>query len=102
MKPTMMPQSRRGPEDMRVYVMPPEAASFLRASWTAILSLKTGRTRLFSFRRLEPNSEGMKRLTWALAAASTRGSCVAIATEARVETRASCPLRALVRESRES
>ena len=82
--------------------MPPEAASFLRASWTLTLSWKTGRPRLFSFSVLVPNSEGMKHLTSALAAASTRRSCVARAAAARVDTRASWPLRALVRDSRES
>ena len=82
--------------------MAPEAASFLRASWIATLSTKAGRRRLFSLSVFEPNSEGMKRLTWALAAALTKRSCVSIAAEARVETRASWPLRALIRESRES
>ena len=82
--------------------MLPEAAFSLRASWTAILSLKTGRARVFSLRVLEPNSEGMKRLIEALVAASIRSSCLSKAVEARVETRASWPLRALVRDSMES
>jgi hypothetical protein len=82
--------------------MPLEDASFFKAAWMATLSLKTGRALVFSLRVLEPNSEGMKRLTWALAAASTKRSWVAIAMEARVETTASWPWRALVRDSRES
>ena len=39
---------KKGPVQMRVSVMPPEIASSLRVSWTLILSLKTGRLRVFS------------------------------------------------------
>jgi len=63
--------------------------------------LYKGRARVLAFSVLEPNSEGMKRLTWALAAASTRRSWVAMALEATVEIRASWPVRAAVRDERE-
>lgn len=49
---------------------------------------------------LEPNSEGMKRLTPAFTAASIRRSCFDRAREARVETTASWPSRADESESR--
>lgn len=58
--------------------MPPKVPSFLRAFWIANLSLKTERARVYSAEVLDPNSEGMKRLTWALAADLTSRSYVAI------------------------
>lgn len=54
------------------------------------------------FCRSQPNSEGMIRLMSALTAASMRSLCEAIAVVATVETTASRPVRASVRESRDS
>ena len=69
--------------------MPLEAASFLRAACTVSLFLKAGRAAFFSFVTSEPNSAGIKRLTWVLAAASTRSSCLSPKAEPSVETTAS-------------
>ncbi len=89
MKPTMRPQSRKGPVQTRVYDMPVELACFLSASWTAILGWKAGRAPVLERGVLDPNSEGRKRLMPALPAASTRRSCWSMTAEPRVDTRAS-------------
>ena len=50
----------------------------------------------------EPNTEGIKHLTLASAAVSTIKGCLNRAVNSRVETRATWPLKASMRASRES
>ena len=65
-------QSKKALLKTSVYVNDVPGVVFTRYSWTWTLGAKTGILRTAGISESEPNSDGMKRLTPAAIAASTR------------------------------